>query len=232
MARRLVAATRSRRLTDPAERRKRFGVLMLALVTVFGLVGITGPGPWQQAISSALLAVTLVLSLAVAEVRPRFLRPIAGVCGLLTLATIIDAAAGHGAGRAAIASNLLFVTIAPPAVAIGTLRVLRQRNEVTIEAVFGVLCLYLLLGMFFAFLYALIARINGGAFFETGAAASAARCLYFSFTTLTTVGYGDLTASTNLGHTLSVAEALVGQIYLVTIVSLIVSNLGRRRNSA
>jgi len=46
---------------------------------------------------------------------------------------------------------------------------------------------------------------------------------------LTTVGYGDLTARTDLGHTLAVFEALIGQIYLVTVVSLIVSNLGRAR---
>jgi Ion channel len=50
-----------------------------------------------------------------------------------------------------------------------------------------------------------------------------------NFTTLTTVGYGDLTARTGLGHTLSVSEGLLGQIYLVTVVSLIVTNLGRRR---
>ena len=53
--------------------------------------------------------------------------------------------------------------------------------------------------------------------------------LYFSVTTLATVGYGDFTAASNLGHTLSVSEALLGQVYLVTIVSLIVGNLGRRR---
>jgi hypothetical protein len=52
-------------------------------------------------------------------------------------------------------------------------------------------------------------------------------CLYFSFTTLATVGYGDFVARTNVGHTLAVSEALLGQIYLVTVVSLIVSNLGR-----
>ena len=49
--------------------------------------------------------------------------------------------------------------------------------------------------------------------------------MYFSFTTLATVGYGDFVAEANLGHTLSILEALIGQIYLVTIVSLIVSNL-------
>jgi Ion channel len=91
-----------------------------------------------------------------------------------------------------------------------------------------VLCIYILAGMFFAFVYGTMDRV-GHAFFTQGVQASVAHCLYFSFTTLTTVGYGDLTAATNLGHTLSVSEALIGQIYLVTIVSVIVANLGRSR---
>jgi voltage-gated potassium channel Kch len=49
--------------------------------------------------------------------------------------------------------------------------------------------------------------------------------LYFSFATLTTVGYGDLVAATDLGRSLAVSEALIGQIYLVTVVALIVGNL-------
>ena len=51
-------------------------------------------------------------------------------------------------------------------------------------------------------------------------------CLYFSFTTLTTVGFGDLAPRSDLGRTLAVFEALIGQIYMVTVVSLIVGHLG------
>ena len=54
-------------------------------------------------------------------------------------------------------------------------------------------------------------------------------CLYFSFVTLTTVGYGDVLTRSDLGHTLAVTEALVGQIYLVTVVALLVSDLGSLR---
>jgi hypothetical protein len=86
----------------------------------------------------------------------------------------------------------------------------------------------MMLGMLFAFVYGSLDRLGGDPFFAGGEEATVARCLYFSFTTLTTVGYGDLTARTDLGHTLGIFEALVGQIYLVTVVSLIVSNLGRR----
>lgn len=210
----------------PGERRKRFGLLLLAIAAAFAVQGIAKPGRWEQLIVAVLLAVTLLLSLWVAEAKPRIFRPIGAVSGLLVIAALIEAIAGNGSGTIARVANLLLVALTPPAVVIGIQRTLRARNRVTIEAVFGVLCLYLLFGMFFAFLYAAVGRITGS-FFAEHVAANAANCLYFSFTTLTTTGYGDLTAATNLGHTLSVSEALIGQIYLVTVVAVIVSNLRR-----
>jgi voltage-gated potassium channel Kch len=81
--------------------------------------------------------------------------------------------------------------------------------------------------MLFAFVYGAIDRLADDPFFSGADEATISRCLYFSFTTLTTVGYGDLVAASNLGRTLAIFEALLGQIYLVTVVSLIVSNLGR-----
>ena len=112
------------------------------------------------------------------------------------------------------------------------MRSLRARQAVTVEAVLGVLCVYVLIGMFFAALYGAIDHIGSGSFFAQTTTATVSQCLYFSFTTLTTVGYGDLTASSNLGHTLAVSEALVGQIYLVTVVSVIIANVGRHRRAA
>lgn len=209
-----------------AERRKRFGLLLLAIVAVFVLEGVSAPGAWEQVVAAILLATTVLLALWVADVRPRVIRPVALIALLLVVLSLVEAVAGNADGSVARLANLLLVTLTPPAVVLGTMRTLRARNQVTIEAVFGVLCLYLLLGMFFAFLYGAIGRIDG-TFFAQGVQPTTARCLYFSFTTLTTVGYGDLTAASNLGHTLSVSEALLGQIYLVTIVSVIVGNIGR-----
>ena len=51
--------------------------------------------------------------------------------------------------------------------------------------------------------------------------------IYFSFTTLTTTGYGDLTPVLSVGRVLSVLEMLIGQIYLVTVIGLLVGNLRR-----
>src|SRR5438876_8314379 len=111
------------------------------------------------------------------------------------------------------------VALAPPAIMVGVLRSLRATQTVSLEAVFGVLCVYVLLGMLYAFVYGSIDHLGGeGSFFAGGEPATVSNCLYFSFTTLSTVGYGDFTARTHLGHTLSISEALLGQIYLVTIV--------------
>ena len=146
----------------------------------------------------------------------------------VVIAAIVQSASGEVDGAATRIANALLALAAPPAIVIAIIRSLRLRNRVTIEAVLGVLSLYLLIGMFFAFVYGTIDRV-GTDFFANGATASVAHCLYFSFTTLTTVGYGDFTAGSDLGHTLAVTEALIGQIYLVTVVSLIVGNLGRSR---
>ncbi|MFL5859500.1 MAG: potassium channel family protein [Solirubrobacteraceae bacterium] len=223
------AARRLRLRAQSRERRKRFGLLLLSITTVFAVEGIASPGRLQQVVVSILLAVTIVFSLRVADARRVIVMPTLVVSLVLVLASIVVAIAGNPQGVVVGIFNLLLVTIAPPAIILGTVRTLRARKQVTVEAVFGVLGLYLLLGMLFAFLYAFIGRVNGGSFFAGHQPVTAASCLYFSFTTITTVGYGDLTAGSNLGHTLSNAEALIGQIYLVTIVSMIVGNLGLRR---
>jgi hypothetical protein len=211
--------------------RQRYGLLLSSILAAFLVQGIATPGPWEQAFVSILLATTLLLALWAADSEPRVMRPAILIATLLALASIAEAVAGNVDGAVPRLANLLLVVLAPPSIVVGVTRSLRRRGAVTTEAVFGVLCLYLLVGMAYALLFGAIANFSGH-FFANGDTATGARCLYFSFTTLTTVGYGDLTAATNLGHTLSVTEALVGQIYLVTVVSVIVSNLRPRRAGA
>ena len=211
------------------DQRERFGLLLGAILTAFAIQGVASPEKWEEVLVAALLGVTLLLALWTADARPRIIRGAVVIVALVILASVVEAANGNVDGRAVRIANALLVTLAPPAIIIGVVRSLRARQTVTIEAVFGVLCVYILLGMFFAFLYGAIDNLDGEAFFAAGAKGTVSNCLYYSFTTLTTVGYGDLTSSSNLGHTLSVSEALVGQIYLVTVVSLIVANLGRGR---
>ena len=77
------------------------------------------------------------------------------------------------------------------------------------------------------YLYPLIAHVTGQTFFVQTAHPQSVDFVYFSYVTLTTVGYGDFTASTSAGRMFAVSEALTGQLYLVSAVALLVGNIGR-----
>jgi hypothetical protein len=207
--------------------RERYGLLLGAIVTTFAVQGIATPSATEQILVCVLLGVTLLLALWATDTRPRIVLPAAIFVALVVIASVAQALNGEIDGAATRAANALLVALAPPAIVVGVVRDLRARETVTVQAVLGVLCVYLLIGMLFAFVYGTIGRLGGAPFFTGAQQSSVASCLYFSFTTLSTVGYGDLTARSNLGHTLSVSEALLGQIYLVTVVSVLVANLRR-----
>jgi Ion channel len=209
--------------------RQRFGWLLVALGATFLFEGVSATGDVQVSIGTVLLGATLLLALNVAEVPARDISIAAVFVGLIVAGVIAATLADESAtvrGLAAIANGLL-IALAPPAVVIGVYRNLRESGTVTVTVVAGVLCLYLLFGLFFAAVFVAIQNLGGAPFFANGAAAVPSRSVYFSFVTIATLGYGDYTARTNLGHTLSAAEALVGQIYLVTVVAAIVGRLVR-----
>ncbi len=202
-------------------------MLLVALSATFFFEGAAEPGGLQRAVGTVLVGATLMLALYAAELRKWPMRIAAALILTIVVGVVIASVAGKGstvAGITAIANGLLIV-LAPPAVVIGVLRNLRATGTVTVTVVAGVLCLYLLVGLFFAFAYVAVQNLGGAPFFATNAPATSARSVYFSFVTMTTVGYGDYTARTNFGHTLSVTEALLGQIYLVTVVAAIVSRM-------
>jgi Ion channel len=220
---------RSRRQRRDSMLRQRYGLLLGSLAVLFLVQGIAPGGPWQEVLITGLSALTLVLALRAGEVRHRIgeLAIVAGIV-LVATVTVLATTGTTNTGAARLASGLL-IAVAPPAVAVGVIRGLREHGQATVQAVLGVLCLYLLIGMVCAFVYGAIDHIGNGSFFADDVTATTSHCLYFSFVTLTTVGYGDVTAQSNLGHTIAVTEALIGQIYLVTVVALLVANLGLRR---
>jgi Ion channel len=206
---------------------RRYGLLLVATLLSLGVQGIAPPGAVQQIVVASLSGASLLLAFRAAELPPRMIQAAAAFAVLVLLVTVVKAAGG-GVGEGAVrAMNAALLVLGPPAVGIGIVRDLRTSRTVRLQAVIGVLALYLLIGMLFGFVYGSVDHLGGDPFFASGDSASVSHCLYFSFTTLTTVGYGDFVARSDLGHTLAVFEALIGQIYLVTVVSLIVSNLGR-----
>jgi hypothetical protein len=206
----------------------------LATVLSLAVQGAVAPGPLQQIAVTALAGASLLLALRAANLSRRLMAVAAVLAVAVLVLSLVRATAGGIGDGTARATNALLTALGPPAVAVGLVRDLRSSGQVRLEAVLGVLSLYLLIGMAFGFLYGAVDRFGGDPFFAGGDPATVSHCLYFSFTTLATVGYGDFVSRSDLGHTLAVSEALIGQIYLVTVVSLIVSNLGRpaRRDRA
>ena len=100
-----------------------------------------------------------------------------------------------------------------------------DQGEVNAQSVTGAICVYLLLGLAFTFVYGALAALDSGPFFAQGTDGTLALRLYYSYITLTTVGYGDYTLGSNAGHMLAIIEALAGQLYLVTVVALLVSRI-------
>ena len=102
-------------------------------------------------------------------------------------------------------------------------------TEVTLQLVMGLLVIYVLIGMSFGLGYQFLESLNPPALNPEGQGVSGA--VYYSFITLATVGYGDVSPASDATRALAIGEALVGQLYLVSVVSLAVSRLGSRKRA-
>jgi hypothetical protein len=205
----------------------RFGIVLgLIIATVFfTMAAPTGDG--ARFVAVTLQASVLVAAVVASKAHRWVIRVsvVAAIAGIVGAAAALFGTGEFGDSSAGIVA-LLYVALTPPAIARGLIKQFREAGTVTMQTMFGVLCLYLLIGLMFGVADATIQQISGTDFFTTGHAGRD-DFLYFSYATLTTVGYGDLVAATNLGRSLAITEALLGQIYLVTVVAVIVSNLRR-----
>jgi hypothetical protein len=201
-------------------------LLVLILVSLAFQLGVPDT-EWARVLTIALQGMTLIAALWVGRAHRWLLRgAVALVVASVLIATGVLVSSVELSAVSGRLVGLLLVVLAPAAIATGIVRQARAAQAITVRTIFGVLSVYLLIGMAFAFAYGLISEIGEGAFFAQADGGDAADFLYFSFATITTTGFGDLTAAEDLGRSLAVTEALIGQFYLVTVVALIVSNLG------
>jgi hypothetical protein len=180
----------------------------------------------------ALQACTLVAAVRVSGLRRGGVRLAAlAAVAVVVAAPVTWALRGDIPESATAIVNGLLVAVAPAAIGAGLLDEVRSTRRVTLATLAGVLAIYLLVGMFFSFAYGVIAAVDEGALYAGEPEPNRGDQLYFSFVTLCTVGYGDLVPGSDASRTIAVIEMLLGQIYLVTVVALIVGNLRPRRAS-
>jgi Ion channel len=205
-----------------------YGLLLLLILVSLAFQLAAADAPGTRYVTILLQGATLLIALRISGAHLLLYRvaAIATTVALLGTGGLLAGSGdlGEDAGRAV---ALMLALLAPAAIAYGIVRDFRQVGGVTFHTMFGVLCIYLLLGMLFAFAFGLVGTLSDADFFAQGGKETQANFLYFSFTTITTTGYGDFTAGTDVGRSLAITEALIGQIYLVTVVAVIVSNLRR-----
>jgi Ion channel len=201
-----------------------YWAVLAAIFVVFFLAALLPEAPWATSLIVLFQSGTLLIAIWTAgwgmteRTIPFAIATAAGVAAAINLfwqGEALTAALGLVAG-------LLTITIAF-VIAAGAV----AQNEVNSRSVAGAICVYLLFGILFMFLYSVAATLGHTPFFAQGTDGTRPIRLYFSFVTLTTIGYGDYTAAGNLGHALAVLEALIGQLYLVTVVAVVVTRLGR-----
>ncbi len=216
---------------DPA--RVRYGQL-LALITFSLIFQLAAPvEDWSRVVTVALQGSAFVLALRVADAPRRLVHAAVVVATAGLIAGIAVVVGDRDAGAdVMIVVNLLLVVVAASAIAVGVVRHVLADRGVTLASMFGVLSIYLLLGMMFAFIYSALNQFGAEPVFAQPVDPKQPDFLYFSFSTLTTTGFGDITAQTGPGRATAIAEALIGQVYLVTVVAAIVSNLRPRRTDA
>ncbi len=209
-----------------ARRTDTYGLVLLLIIVDYIAVSTLLNNPWGQVAVVISLGSTLLFTLRTSRSRRvwRILAVVYLVAG--TLSSVVSAlslAAETLSQWATITGGLLL--IATPFV---ILRHIGAHRVVTTETVLGAICVYLLLGFSFAFIYSTVAYLGGAPFFEGQRNVPFNAYLFFSYTTLTTVGYGNLVPLSALGQALAMLEALSGQIYLVIIVARLVSLWGQQ----
>jgi hypothetical protein len=198
----------------------RYGALLVLIIIDCVLIfsgGHRGPSRWLPAV---LVGLTVLVGLDTSQVRGWWVNPTRVAAVALAAAAVVDGLDGTD-WTLGILAVLQAAILAILVVAIIS-RFLRHK-VVTEQTVLAVICVYVLFGLIFALLIFGLNSITGQQFFVQNPTPTFADFVYFSFVVLTTLGFGDLTPATDAGKAAVAFEALLGQLFLVTVVSRLVS---------
>jgi hypothetical protein len=209
----------------------RFGAVLAATLAVVLFQIGAADNTANRVIGMALQGATLT-AVVLTSGAPRVLRRVAAAAvGLVAVTILVTIVSGQVPNPVAFGITVIFVFGALPAVGYGVVYLIRARG-VTLQVVAGALTAYLLVGLLFTAAIGVAAALGGPYFGPEHGDGTIAERTYFSFTSMTTTGYGDFAPATRGGRALAVLEMLIGQLYLVTVVGVLVGNLATRRRGA
>jgi hypothetical protein len=230
-----LSRARNERWSQFAERvANAFGLVLLLVIATYVLGSLTPFHGWTGALTTLVAATAGVVGLAGAQVRPIVVRVAACAALAAVILAVISAAADS---RHLLGASSFLVALLTLIAAGAILRAVLREREVGFRTILGAISVYATFGILFTFLYAALDRIQSTPFFGAGVSVKGGDFIFFSFTTLTTTGYGDLVPAAQPGKMFAGLEMLIGQIFLVTLVAGLVSlwrpgSFARRRAGA
>jgi len=215
-----------RRLGSAMVSADSYGLVLLLLMVTY-VVAVSIDEKWAGPVVLTVALVTVWLTLRTSHARPaaRFAADIG--LSLAAAAAVLSFFNHHPGGQlgGVFALCCLLYLIAPFSI----VRDLMLRDEIDTETLLGAITAYVLIGMFFAFAYQAAGQLGSVPFFGSQGPGTLSEDLFFSFITMTTVGYGNLVPAANPGQSLAVLEALIGQLFLVVAVSKVIGSMKPRR---
>jgi hypothetical protein len=218
---------RAERVTDA------FGLVLALVILTFVLTSLVSNSGWGSVAIMLAIATTSIVALTSSYSPPHHVH-IAIYLSALSLVLVIVYAASGARLWLNLAAIIQVGLLAAAMVAV-LLRVV-STAEVNLRTILGAISVYTVLGLLFGFVYEAVARVQSGGFFEGVTHTHHGDFLFFSYTTLTTTGYGNLVPAGQPGEMIATFEMLIGQIFLVTLVAGLVAlwrpgaKLKRRRD--
>lgn len=223
-----MSAVSTRRAPVAPEREAsfRYGVV-LAIVLVFVVLEVLSPdADWSRAVGVALAGAALGVAVGTSRQRAEVRRVRTLLVGCVALILVIAIWTGLLSDAVTFIMGTLIVAMIPIALIGGLLRLINDQG-VTVQAVAGAIAIYLLIAMLFASAIGFVSVVDKPYFAQQHV--NNGDLVYYSFTVMTTTGFGDYTAAKPIGHALAVLEMLVGQLYLVTVLGILIGNFAGRR---
>ena len=197
-----------------------FGLVFCLMIASYVLASLLSNRGWGAVILVLFTSVTSVLALLTAGIPERLVR----VAAVLAVLSVLLAAVGaiEGSHDWLSGASLIQISLLTVAMVAVLVRVVASA-EIGSRSILGALSVYAGLGLIFTSLYATIDRLQSKPFFEGVSHPAGNDFLFFSYTTLTTTGYGDLVPGGQPGRMFAGLEMMLGQIFLVTLVAGLVS---------
>jgi hypothetical protein len=200
--------------------RDAFGLVLVLVLLTYVLASLLSNRGWSAVVLILATSLTSVVALVSSHVRVGAVRASLWLSAL----TVLLAATAAATGQKTFLNigSVIQICLLAFAMAAVLWRVVSSA-EVGSRTILGAISVYTVLGILFTFAYGTVDRIQGGPFFEGATHPTGSDFIFFSYTTLTTTGYGNLVPGGQPGRMIAGLEMMLGQIFLVTLVAGLVS---------